>query len=47
MSSTFMLIIGVLYLAAAGSFAWDGKFSWAAVALCWGIGNALLAHLSR
>ena len=47
MSGAFMLLIAALYLAAAGSFALEQKWEWALVALAWGVGNALLAHLSR
>ena len=42
-----MVLIAVMYLGAAGSFAWEQKWEWAVVALCWGLGNALLAHISR
>ena len=47
MSSAFMVLIAVLYLAAAGSFAYELKWAMSGLSLCWGIGNALLAHISR
>ena len=47
MSSAFMVLIAVLYLAAAGSFAYEQKWAMSGLSLCWGIGNALLAHISR
>jgi hypothetical protein len=47
MSSFFMLAIAVMYGMAAVSFLMEGKIGWMSVALCWGIGNAVLAWMSR
>ena len=47
MSSAFMICIALLYGLACLSFLSEGKFAWALVALSWGLGNALLAHISR
>ena len=47
MSSNFMFFIAVCYIGAAVSFSLEGKFLWACLALCWGIGNALTGILSR
>lgn len=47
MSAAFMLLIAVLYLGAAISFACEGKALWAVVALAWGVGNAVLTWISR
>ena len=47
MSSAFMLLIAVFYAGACVSFIYEGKIAWAMVALSWGLGNALLAHISR
>ena len=42
MSSAFMFAIGAMYLAAAIAFYAEGKLPMFMVALCWGIGNAML-----
>ena len=42
-----MLFIAAVYMMAAGSFAYEGKYAWAVIATCWGIGNALLGMMSR
>lgn len=46
MSAHFMLAIAAMYLAACVSFYIEGKYVWAVISICWGIGNALLALLS-
>lgn len=46
-STTFMLLIALMYAAAMVSFAIDGKWAWSVVSLCWGLGNALLAFISK
>lgn len=47
MSAVFMFAIAALYIAAAGSFAFEGKIAWCVLALCWGIGNFILGGMSR
>ena len=47
MSAFFMLAIAIMYAGAAVSFALEGKAAWAIVACSWGVGNALLAWISR
>lgn len=47
MSSAFMLLIAAMYAGACVSFMADGKWLWAGVAACWGIGNFLIALLSK
>ena len=47
MSASLMFAIAILYGAAAFSFTLEDKWMWAGVALCWGIGNALLAVMSK
>jgi hypothetical protein len=47
MSIYFMFFIAACYAGAAVSFAIEGKFMWAGLALCWGIGNALTGMLSK
>lgn len=47
MSIHFMLLIAGLYLAASVSFAFEGKIEWCLVALCWGVGNAILGIVSQ
>ena len=42
-----MFFIGVCYLGASAAFIYEGKLMWATVALSWGVGNALLAVLSK
>lgn len=46
MSAAFMYSIAVMYAGAAISFYVEGKYLWFVVAVCWGIGNALLAMMS-
>lgn len=46
MSANFMFLIAFMYLGAFVSFYIEGKYIWAVVSLCWGIGNALLGLLS-
>lgn len=46
MSSAFMFAIAFMYLGAFVSFYIEGKLLWAVVAICWGIGNALLGLMS-
>ena len=46
MSSNFMFFIAAMYIAAAFFFGCEGRWVWAGVALCWGIGNALIGSLS-
>jgi hypothetical protein len=45
-SSGFMFAIAVMYGCAAISFYIEGKYLWFVVAVCWGIGNALLGLMS-
>ena len=47
MSANFMYATAVLYAGGALSFAVDGKYGWALVCLCWGIGNATLGVMSK
>ena len=47
MSSAFMLTIALLYAGATVTFILEGKYLWSLVALSWGLGNAVLAHISR
>ena len=47
MSYGFMLTIALLYAGATVTFIMEGKYLWAVVALSWGLGNAVLAHISR
>ena len=42
MSTGFMFAIAAMYLAAAIAFYVEGKLPMFMVALCWGIGNAML-----
>lgn len=42
-----MLVIAALYIGAATAFGVEGKWAWCAVALCWGIGNAILGVISK
>ena len=42
-----MFFIAACYIGAAVSFSLEAKYLWAALALCWGIGNALTGILSR
>lgn len=46
MSAAFMYAIAIMYGAAAVSFYIEGKYLWFVVAVCWGIGNALLGLMS-
>lgn len=46
MSAGFMLAIAIMYVGGFVSFYLEGKYLWAVISLCWGIGNALLAILS-
>jgi len=46
MSANFMFAIAAMYAASAACFWWEGKYIWMVVAVCWGIGNALIALLS-
>jgi hypothetical protein len=41
-----MFVIAALYVAAFVSFYIEGKYLWAVVSVCWGIGNALLGLMS-
>ena len=47
MSAAFMFAIALMYAGSALSFAVDGKYSWAALCLCWGAGNAILGAISK
>lgn len=46
MSANFMFAIAVMYVGAFASFYIEGKYLWAVVSLCWGVGNALLGLMS-
>lgn len=46
MSAGFMVAIAILYCGAAVSFYMEGKYLWFVIAVCWGIGNALLGLMS-
>ena len=46
MSAAFMFAIAAMYLAAFLSFYIEGKYLWAVICICWGIGNALLGLMS-
>jgi hypothetical protein len=46
MSANFMFAIALMYVAAFFSFYIEGKYLWAIISLCWGIGNALLGLLA-
>lgn len=47
MSAGFMALIAVLYLGACLAFVQEGKLMWGVVAFSWGVGNAVLAFLSK
>lgn len=47
MSTFFMLAIAAMYAGAAFFYGWEGKWSFAILTTCWGIGNAVLAWISR
>jgi hypothetical protein len=47
MARWLMIFIGLVYLAAALSYLFEKKWPWAVLALCWGVGNLVLAYLSE
>jgi hypothetical protein len=47
MSFFLMMLIASIYGAAAVGYAFEGKLGWMTVALCWGVGNAVIAWMSR
>jgi hypothetical protein len=42
-----MFLVGLIYLGAAISWLFDKKWAWATLAICWGIGNLVLAWLAK
>jgi len=45
MSFLFAIFIGLCYLGFSAGCLVDGKYAWAGVGLCWGIGNLLIGYL--
>ena len=45
MSALFIVFIGICYLGFMVSALIEGRFAWAGVGLCWGVGNLLIGYL--
>jgi hypothetical protein len=45
MSIPFAIFIGVCYIGFMASCLVEGRYAWAVVGLCWGMGNMAIAYV--